>query len=111
MENSFTTDGKNKIDDNTSTIWYHGSPNKLEYLKQGSSITRNKKLAIAFSYKPSYVSVNNDGSIDHDGNKKGYLYKINEEINYNDIKKHPSCLDDDPWEYKTERNLRIIETK
>jgi hypothetical protein len=107
----FITNGNSKIDDNKSEIWYHGSPLKIDFLKKGGSITKNKQLAIAFSYKPAYVSVNDDGSIEHNGNIKGILYKINEKIDSNDIEKHPACLQDDPWEYITKRELKLIEIK
>jgi hypothetical protein len=109
IKTGFITDGKNVIDDTNSNTYYHGAGSKIEILKTGSSITRNKKLAIAFSYKPFVLSVNDDGEIEHDGIKKGYLYKIAEEISQSDIIVHPSCKSNDPWEFITQRDLKIIE--
>jgi len=90
-----------------SRTWYHGSPLEIDFLKIGSSITKNKNLAMAFSYKPTQLSVDNNGNITHNGTKKGILYRITEEIGLNDIEKHSACSTEDPWEYITKRELKI----
>ncbi|MBU5439218.1 hypothetical protein KQI42_14440 [Tissierella sp. MSJ-40] len=87
-----------RIDQENSNIWFHGSQVKMTILRSGSSITRNKNLAIAFSHRPTQVSVENDGSIQHNGQENGYLYILNEDINDDDIRVHESCELDDPWE-------------
>jgi hypothetical protein len=109
IKTEFITDGKNIINDINSNIYYHGSPSTIEILRKGSSITRNKKLAMAFSHKPSVLSISDDGEIKHNGTKKGYLYKIVEELKQNDIIVHPSCKSNDTWEFITQRDLEIIE--
>lgn len=104
---SFKTDGNSIIDDKESKIWYHGSPYEIEVLKTGSSVTRNKQLAIAFSHKPTQLSVNDDGTIIHNGSVKGYLYSIDEEIEDNNLKVHQACEEKDPWEWITKREYKL----
>lgn len=109
---SFTTDGQGKkIDDPASKVWFHGSPHQIEVLAGGSSITRNRELAIAFSYKPSQLEVDNDGRITHNGTRKGYLYVVDEPISMGDVEVHPACSNDDPWEWVTKRpvQLRVLQ--
>ncbi len=104
---TFTTDGKGKIDHPTSKVWYHGSPHSMEVLSAGSSITRNRDLAVAFSYKPSQVSVNDEGKVSHNGTRKGYLYEVIQDVMPEDIGVHPSCLSDDPWEWVTKKSMKL----
>ena len=49
--------------------YYHGSPLKLVVLRKGSTITPVKKLAEAFSHKPTKLSIYADGKIKHNGKK------------------------------------------
>ena len=60
--------------------WYHGSPQQLNILREGSSITQNRDLARAFSHKQTLLCVEDDGNIRHNGILPGYLYRITEEI-------------------------------
>ena len=104
---TFTTDGKGRIDDPASKVWYHGSPHLMDVLVVGSSITRNRALAVAFSYKPSRVSVNDEGKVNHNGTRKGYLYEVDQDVLPDSIVVHPSCLADDPWEWVTKKPLKL----
>jgi len=108
---AFYSDSRgSKIDDNKSEIWYHGSPYELKDIKVNSSITRNKALAIAFSHKPSQLSVNDEGEIVHDGVLAGYLYEVLD-VSSNDIYIHEACKEEDPWEWliKKEMSLKLID--
>lgn len=69
-----------------SDLWYHGSPAKLTSLRSGSTITRIKTLARAFSHKPEHVIIEIEQSetssgrgrvtLTQDGLCGGYLYKV-----------------------------------
>lgn len=95
------------IDDKNSLTWYHGSPFQMDYLKKGSSITRNKNLAVAFSHKPSELSFKDNGEIDHNGRVSGYLYCLEEDIREDDLFVHQACFADDPWEWITTRDMKL----
>jgi len=107
----YITDGKGKpLDNAESQSWYHGSPFLLEILASGSSITRNRELAVAFSHKPSNLGVSDDGRISHNGKQNGYLYEIAESVSSEDIYVHPdiTALDpNDPWEWLTKRPFQL----
>jgi len=107
----YIDDGKGKpIDDPESQTWYHGSPILLEILATGSSITRNKELAIAFSHKPSQLGVSDDGIIHHNGEFNGYLYEIAELVSLEDIYIHPDIIIVNPhdhWEWLTKRPFQL----
>jgi hypothetical protein len=107
----FINDGKGKpIDNSESQIWYHGSPLFLEMLAAGSSITRNRELAIAFSHKPTQLGVSDDGKISHNGKENGYLYEIAKYVSLEDIFVHPdvaSISPNDQWEWVTKRPFRL----
>ena len=112
--NYFISDGKGQIDDPQSAKWYHGSPVLMDTLSAGSSITRNRDLAVAFSHKPSQLCVSDEGVISHNGQGPGYLYEVDEPISADDIFMHGACEERDPWEWVTRRPLRlrlICETK
>ncbi len=105
---SFTTSGATpRIDHPGSTTWYHGSSEDLTELRAGSSITRNKELAVAFSHRPTELSVADDGAIRHNGTTPGCLYVVDEAVGAGDVRVHPSCSPDDPWEWVTQRPLRL----
>ena len=107
----FTADGKGKtLDDPESEIWYHGSSLLLDVLAAGSSITRNRELAIAFSHKPTELGVSDNGEISHNGEENGYLYEVAEPVALEDIYVHPSVeatIPDDPWEWLTKRAFKL----
>ena len=90
---AFYTDGKGlPVDDAGSRTWFHGSPRRLTVLTAGSAITRNRRLAEAFSHKPTILSIANDGSIKHDGVMAGYLYQIDEFVSEEDAAVHPGIV-------------------
>jgi hypothetical protein len=104
----FYSDGKGQpIDDRGSYVWYHGSPVELLTLAPGSSITRNRSLAEAFSHKPSLLSVGDNGSIKHNGTRPGYLYTIDESFSESEGAPHPAIGTNDLWEWITNRPLRL----
>lgn len=50
-------------------VWYHGSPFLFELLEKGSTITRWRELAEAFSHKPDILCVEDSGEILHKGKR------------------------------------------
>ena len=107
----YINDGKVTLDDPESQVWYHGSPLLLEILATGSSITRNRELAIAFSHKPSQIWITDeDEMIHHNGEQNGYLYEVAELVSLEDIYVHPDILivnPNDPWEWLTKKPFRL----
>ena len=95
-----------------SDIWYHGSTLELSELKAGSTITRWRELAEAFSHKPQRLSYDEvGGEIRHDGHLNGFLYVIDEAVVEDvDIYKHPRTSMDDGVEWLTKRPLRLRKT-
>jgi len=87
--------------------WYHGSDRMLTTLKIGSSITKDKRVAKAFSHQPSLLLQYNRGRIRHNGEAPGYLYAVTEEIGPNDVHPHPHPVNVDRWEWLTERELTL----
>ena len=89
--------------------WYHGSPELMDTLREGSTITQWKELAVAFSRKPSLLSYSKIFErIIHNGIKKGFLYIIDESINMDvDIYQHPRTTMDKGVEFITKRPLRV----
>ena len=89
-------------------IYYHGSPYKIETLKEGFDFTPFKELAISFGSKPSHISIN-DGKVSHDGIKYPvYLYQIDEDIKHEeDFINHPNSAFDKGMEFRTKRDLKL----
>lgn len=89
-------------------IWYHGSNLFLSELKQGSTITQWRGLAEAFSHKPTVLGYDDDGSVTHNGVKKGYLYIVDENIEIGkDVYPHPRTTMDENVEFLTKRPLKV----
>jgi hypothetical protein len=90
-------------------IWYHGSPFELTELATGSTITRWRELADAFSHKPQILNYDTvGGNINHNGQLNGYLYVVDEPINKDlDIYRHPRTTMDEGVEWLTKRPLRL----
>lgn len=108
----YYADGTGKPMDNAEgKVWYHGSPLLLDVLAKGSSITRNRDVAIAFSHRPTKLCVSDDGEISHNGEKNGYLYEIAEPVSLEDIYVHPALLEsaapDDHWEWLTKKPFQL----
>lgn len=87
--------------------WYHGSPYKLTHLLTGSTITQDYRMAEVFSHKPHIVSIEDDGSIRHDGKLSGYLYVIIESINSDDIEPVPHSTMQPGKEFLAKQELSV----
>lgn len=93
---------------NITGIWYHGSNLIFSELKEGSTITPWQELAEAFSHKLTRLEYDDDRIIRHNGNKKGYLYVIDEPIEIEkDIYQHPNSKLDTNAEFLTKRPLKV----
>lgn len=88
-------------------VWYHGSDRRLTILRRGSSITKAKSVAKAFSHQPSLVEWPNIDRVRHDGAVPGFLYRVAEAIGPNDVHPHPHPVNVDRWEWLTERDLTL----
>ena len=76
--------------------WYHGSPLRLDRVKAGSTVTPVIALARAFAHKPGFVSIDvreRDGertvTLEHDGRRDGYLYRVLVADPASDLEQHP----------------------
>ena len=87
--------------------WYHGSPFALTVLRVGSTITQRRELARIFSHKPPIVSIDDDGSIKHNGTQPGFLYIIDEDVQPSDVTPHPRTTMGPGDEWLTSRALRV----
>jgi hypothetical protein len=87
--------------------WYHGSPLELALLREGSTITRIRALAEAFSHKPAVLCVSDAGMIKHTGVELGYLYRIAEEVGRDDVRPIPGTTMSPGYEWHTTRPLRL----
>jgi len=87
--------------------WYHGSPEQLTNLRTGSTITQNQDLARIFSHKPDLVCIEDGGRIRHSGSLPGYLYRIAEELETEDVMPHPRSTMPDGQEWLVTRPLRV----
>lgn len=87
--------------------WYHGSPLDLGVLAVGSTITRDRHLAEVFSHKPAIVSIEDDGTIKHNGTAPGLLYRVGEEVQPGDVYPHPRSSMEAGKEWLTRRELRL----
>ena len=97
--------------------WFHGSPSELEVLRPGSTITRCRAVAEAFSHKPRTVGIDlriGDGEptgslqVTHDGTLPGLLYVVDEPVTTSDVHPHPnSSFPHGALEWVTDRPLRL----
>lgn len=91
--------------------WYHGSPERIEVLLTGSTITRSRAVAEAFSHRPTLVSLGEGGEgleVTHNGTRHGYLYVIDELVTAADVHPHPnSSYPGGGMEWLTDRPLRL----
>jgi hypothetical protein len=97
--------------------WYHGSPEKLDTLHSGSTITPILILARAFSHKPEILSIevneNEDTEtrkfkISHDGTKHGYLYRVIVTDPEADLIQHPDSKGAPGEEMLTTHDLHTL---
>jgi len=91
--------------------WFHGSPETLAELAVGSSITRSRAVAEAFSHRPTCLGIEDTDrpiSICHNGSQAGILYSIDESISDADVYPHPrSSAPTLGFEWLTNRPLRL----
>jgi hypothetical protein len=90
-----------------SIPWYHGSPLELTVLRAGSTITPERRLAEVFSHKPTLVSMEDDGSLEHNGSLPGFLYQVAEEVKEEDVEQHPRSSMSPGQEWLTRRDLML----
>ena len=97
-----------KIEVRPDGVWYHGSNVRFDTLREGSTITQWRALAEAFSHKPTMLGIEDDGSIRHNGQEKGFLYVIDERVEIGeDIYPHPRTTMDENAEWLTKRPLKV----
>ena len=87
--------------------WYHGSPLVLNTLREGSTVTRIRALAEAFSHKPAILSISDDGRIRHTGEQPGYLYRVAEEVGHDAVRPIAGSTMPAGYEWHTTRPLRL----
>jgi hypothetical protein len=89
-----------------SEPWYHGSPQELDILREGSWVTQFQEIAKAFSHKPSLMSFGDDEcrAVKHNGVLPGRLYTIAEEIGPDDVSYLPNTAG---THWQTQRDLRV----
>jgi hypothetical protein len=99
------------IDWDYSQIWYHGSPLRLTTLRVGSTITQDRDLARIFSHKPSMVVQDTDACgkriIKHTGTQSGFLYRIVDQVQPEDVTPHPATTMGVGQEWLTVHELRV----
>ncbi len=76
----------------SSGPWYHGSNLVLDTLRPGSTVTRWKELAEAFSHKPAVLCITKEGRILHTGRE---------------VYQHPRTTMEQGLEYLTNLPLRL----
>ena len=91
--------------------WFHGSPERLEVLSEGSTITRSRLIAEAFSHRPTCVGIDNaPGQLSacHNGTRPGFLYVVEGELTEEDLHPHPnSSFPGGDLEWLTNRPLSL----
>ena len=93
---------------NPEGVWYHGSSQVFTVLRKNSTVTQWKELAEAFSRQPSVLNYDDQGTISHNGTRKGYLYIIDEPVTVGlDICQHPRSVMDENVEFLTKRPLKV----
>ncbi|MBX3010494.1 MAG: hypothetical protein KF832_03265 [Caldilineaceae bacterium] len=92
---------------NYTLPWYHGSQQELTVLRTGSSITQNREIARVFSHRPAILAMEDDGTFRHNGTDAGYLYRIDEVIQPEDVYPHPHPINASRWEWLTTREIKV----
>ena len=94
--------------------WFHGSPTRLDVLREGSTVTPVLALAKAFSHKPKNVNIEmreSDGRrhvmIRHDGTQTGVLYRVLVQNPEKDLQQHPGSTGAKGEEMLATRDLPI----
>lgn len=79
----------------------------MTVLRTGSTITQDRHLAEVFSHKPEIVSIQDDGTIRHNGTRPGFLYRVDEPLGAGDVYPHPRTSMAPGKEWLTARPLRL----
>ncbi|MGH2557783.1 MAG: hypothetical protein ACRDJH_01865 [Thermomicrobiales bacterium] len=95
-------------DMNKSTPWFHGSPYRLTELKAGSTITQDRALARVFSHKPTLVSIDDNGELQHNGRLPGVLHRLAEQVQTGDLVPVPGSTMAPGKEWLITRPIRVI---
>ena len=91
-----------------SKMFYHGSPYKLEYLKEDCDFTPYKEIAVAFGSKPLSISVNDNNIYFNPSITTIYLYQVDEKIVYNeDYYDRPRSTFEKGYELRAKRKLKL----
>lgn len=93
--------------DESVMSWWHGSSERIDVLRAGSSITRVRALSEAFAHSPTCVCIATDSSITHNGKKPGHLYRVAEPVGPEDAVPHPRSSMPVSYEFVTRRALRL----
>ncbi len=93
---------------NDQLPWLHGSPEALSTLRVSCTITQYEQLARVFSHKPTLVSTNDDGTIQHNGRREGILYRIAEPVCEDDVVPVPRSTIGTGQEWHITRPLRVV---
>ena len=92
---------------NYNLPWYHGSQQELTILQVGSSITQDRDIARVFSHRPGLSTVEDDGTMKHNGIAAGYLHIVDEPITADDVEPHPHPINTSKWEWLTKREIKV----
>lgn len=92
---------------NFSLPWYHGSQQELAILRTGSSITQNRDIARIFAHRPTITSIEDDGSMKHNGTARGYLHLVDEPLTADDVEPHPHPINASRWEWLIKRAVKV----
>lgn len=96
------------IDRDDLLPWLHGSPASLSQLHAGSTITQDERLARVFSHQPSLVSVEDDGTVYHNGRREGILYRVAENLREDDLAPVPGSTLPAGKEWLTRRPVNVV---
>lgn len=100
--------GYDMADGKKTAVWYNGSNLRLTVLRAGSTVTKDRALAEAFSHKPSVLCRDDDGTILHNGTEHGFLYLIDEPVSEGvDCCRHPRSSMEPGLEFLTQRPLPL----
>lgn len=85
--------------------WYHGSPEDIAVLREGSWVTQFEQMAKAFSHRPALMSLDDDcENVKHNGQWPGFLYVISEAVSPDDV---TYLRDTAQTHWQTNRDLRV----
>ncbi len=94
--------------------WFHGSPQRLEVLRAGSTVTPVVELARAFSHKPTLLAFDvaerddqRTATIEHNGTAHGHLHRVVVADPAADLRQHPTSAFAPGEEMLTTRDLPL----